>query len=128
MPKTVSVLVEIPDNYELAEPAMRCPKVGEHYPLTNGTAKASYDWASLPMVILRPEWKWPKELGSKFAAVIQWSAEGEWFATTRMPEMEMNGWWGSCGDAVRLRYFDWWTPPPCSDWKQSLRKNPNVKE
>lgn len=127
MPKTVSVQVEIPDGHEIV--GVRPPKMGEQYVYRDAEIhSATFDWTNTPVIILRPEWQWPKELGSKFAAVAMWHG-GEWFATTKVPQFSKQcNWWGNYEQIVRLSLFDWWTPPPCTDWKQSMRRNPRVKE
>lgn len=124
----VQVTIDIPDGWELAEPEMRPVKQGESY--LHGRLVMPWDLiepSSWPHPILRRSWTWPAWLKARWIAMDK---NGLWWATQSRPilTIEMDSWWEG-GPAITLRtgWFDF-TPPPCTDWTQSLRENPNWRE
>jgi hypothetical protein len=125
----VPVLVEIPDTHELACPYLRPPKKGELYFVSGRIEVAGWDYGpSYERIVVRPAWKWPEKL--KAAAIVQCS-NALWFACEGVPEREGSFWSGG-GSWLNLTHaadkfgiLDF-TPPPCDDWRESLRVNPNL--
>ena len=71
--------------------------------------------------ILRPTWQWPEWLTAPYIAMDE---DGNWYAYLVQPSMKSTSWCGgTCsylGEGLNA-----FTPPPCTDWQKSLRKNPN---
>ena len=139
MPK-VSVLVEIPEGYELACENLRVPKPGEYFVNSYGHVFQVQNHCvvdgvltrpelCVPSVIVRPAWKWPEWLLTRWVAM---DSVGQWMTFDgSQPRMSDVGWtWGN-DHSICLRLTDKilaFTPPPCTDWTQSLRENPKFKE
>ena len=123
------VYVQIPDGYELACDYMRFPKPGESVLSSSGNVIAIHDADLTAMgllrVIVRPAWKWPAWLTAPW--VLQ-TPLGFWCACTSNPKWNEMGWL-ACGELVPLnqQHFDF-IPPPCDDWRESLRRNPHLKD
>lgn len=112
----VQVWVEIPDDCEVTSDATLESAAWEH--AANEIPKHGRMVFS---VRIRERWQWPSWL-KNFVAVTQ-EGDGRWFAwRNREPAITSNGWSGP--SFVSLKDFDF-TPPPCTDWRQSLRLNPN---
>ena len=118
------VEVDVPDGWEAVE--YRVPVVGE-------TILSSEDPRTvIPTVgpgyysarfILRPVWQWPAWLKAPWIAM---DPDGLWGSFENEPCIESGSW--ICRGAesyVFTTLFDF-TPPPCTDWRQSKRKNPNL--
>jgi len=121
----VQVWVETPDGYELACDEMRPPKCGEHYMSAfdrAGVSVANRD-ASDPRIIVRPTWQWPAWL--KVPAIAMDKC-GDWWAFNTIPTLHRSTheWIGECAFELIGDEVDF-SPPPCTDWRQSLRLNPN---
>lgn len=128
------VEVELPDGWELAEPAMRLPLSGDYWLSPNGVQvmKATSQeevaenvivcWTREPRVILRPAWQWPTWIKAPWIARTE---GGSWWAFQGEPTLETYHWIGNTVTQLDPKYFDF-TPPPCDDWRTSKRKNPNV--
>lgn len=120
----VQVWVDIPDGYELACDEMRVPKTGElfisAYKMKVLTSCAEIDD---PRVIVRPAWQWPSWLK---AVAVAMDCDNRWFAHNDVPIATDYDWWceESTGMFLCQKTLDF-TPPPCADWRQSLRLNPN---
>ncbi len=135
----VMVAVELPEGYELACKEIRTPKKGEQY-LYNSMrdspgavlARAEVNFVVSQYVIVRPIWQWPEWLMVPW--VVKMSQDDDWWGHMREPHLRFNAqMWvatGATGHCFNLsRGFVDWTPPPCDDWTQSLRENPNrIKE
>jgi hypothetical protein len=121
------VEVEIQDGYELAEVAMRSPVRGEYYwcpHWDSGPRKAECDYA-FDAVILRPAWTWPAWLKAPWIAKDD--GDPTWMAFESEPHLRLDAgvWWLAVGYPIYRPLYDF-TPPPCTDWKLSKRKNPNL--
>lgn len=121
----VSVKIEIPDGYELAEETTRPPRKGELYVHFYGdrVVEALDDWPirmENNRIIVRPSWKWPDWLLNKFVIQVPM---GEWFGADGDP-VAQNGYWDGLRNVTALAKTTF-SPPPCSDWRKSLRRNPN---
>ena len=127
----VQVNVEIPDGWELACDEMRAPLDGEHYMnLRNGVNKAfcvTSDYG--PRIIVRKAWEWPPWL--RAAAIVIDQRSRQWKACHKVPHLDegLNEGWDGFGHwaTITKDMFDF-TPPPCFDWRESCRLNPNHVE
>ena len=117
------VEVEVPDGWEVVE--YRRPRMGDHYLRAGlGIQMAPCDF-EYERIIVRKAWQWPAWLK---AAWIAMDLDGEWYAWSKLPRIACNtDHWYDGGDlqALNPELVDF-TPPPCDDWRQSLRKNPNL--
>jgi hypothetical protein len=135
----VSVLVEIPDGFELACAEERFPVPGEwavRFDETNGDAnyaelvpvdlqEEDIKYVYGKSIIVRPVWQWPEWLTCRWV----WKGpSGYWRGSDSKPQV--NGgiigsdyYWAVNGVVLPLELtaFD---PPPCDDWTKSLRQNP----
>lgn len=120
----VAVLVEIPDGYELAEKEMREPRAGELYLSSCGEAvRAVEDWkCSGKRAILRESWEWPSWLKANYICM---GADGDWHTSIEMPAMTGTGWVVCHSVCLSGHNFNF-TPPPCTDWRESVRPNPDL--
>lgn len=109
MPKQM-VEIDVPDGYELVANSRRYISVDE------------IRWDVV--FTLRQSWQWPSWLNGKWLFMVP---SGEWYASESEPLLRCNqeNWDIVRGGACSLseRFFDF-TPPTCTDWKTSLRKNP----
>jgi len=122
----VNVKVEIPAGYELASDTIRPAEFGE-YILENGHAKK---WADTEKscryhVIIRKAWQWPAWL--KAAALVM-DKKGRWMACKTVPTLTPDDSWDPYVWWVPVAHeFIDFTPPPCDDWRDSLRINPRLR-
>lgn len=80
----------------------------------NAFAKTMAIW--LPV---RKVWHWPEWLTAKWIAMDE---DGEWFGYEAEPLLCDCIWLARCRMiALSLTTF---VPPPCTDWRQSKRRNP----
>ena len=124
--KRVQVWTEIPDDVELACDTLRVPREGDGIISGSGDLVFAGAGHAMPRVIVRPAWQWPSWLLC------------DWVAQNKSGRIAMG-----CGDPILLSELWSWSGcgridfvdsdllainlPPCTDWKQSLRLNPNVK-
>ena len=125
----VQVTVEIPEGYELADSRMRQLRCGDTFLNRHGEVETWHEsWnSSCIFVIVRKAWQWPKWLKARWIAE---EAVGRWYAYNEKPVCnEVDCWQRKNGPCVYLHssLLDF-TPPPCDDWRNSLRENPNWKE
>lgn len=116
------VEIDIPDGYEFVR--YDKPKEGELFlDADDAVIAARFTLAYSKHVIVRKSWKWPPWL--KYDWVAQ-DHNGKWYAFENEPSRSAST-WHPIGDFVMVssRRFDF-TPPPCDDWRQSLRRNPNA--
>ena len=122
---TVEVRIEIPIGWEYV--GFRPAKSGEHVLyVAPGNCVASHYTSLLqsPLCcfIVRPAWQWPSWLKARWIAMDQC---GDWWAYASMePRPFGTTWHGTDGSRIDTDIFDF-TPPPCTDWRESLRENPN---
>jgi hypothetical protein len=115
----------LPAGWELAEPTKRKLRVGDHWlcPVTGtwcGPATASNVYIiDSPRWIVRESWTWPAWLKAEWIAR---DADGKWFGYGTEPAKNSKFWYG--GTHCNLSMTDF-TPPPCSDWRESKRRNPD---
>lgn len=76
-----------------------------------------------PRLIIQRKWKWPEWLKAEWIVKF---AIGGWVATNEEPLLTAGDYWSWGRYApIYLDVFDF-TPPPCTDWRQSKRRNPNL--
>ena len=124
---TVEVRLEIPIGWEYV--GFRPAKSGEHVlHVAPGNCVASHhksrSQSPLCCFIVRPAWQWPSWLKARWIAM---DMGGRWYWYENEPDHEdpRDLVWRSNGEYERLSttFMDF-TPPPCTDWRESLRENP----
>ena len=73
------------------------------------------------IVIGKKPWQWPEWLLAEWIAMDR---GGEWVAYMGEPKQGNTVWLGENPRQLSSGHYDF-TPPPCTDWKQSKRRNPN---
>lgn len=121
------VTIDIPDGWELAEPEVRVPRPGEWWLWNRDAMRVCKDDVLCNRYpILRRSWTWPEWLKAGWIAM---DANGEWWAFTEEPVVDTcDTYWDEYdSDVCNLSNacLDF-TPPPCDDWRQSKRRNPNL--
>lgn len=121
MPR-VPVLVNIPEGYELA-----CEEIYlQEIQVTPATDNRTHVVGMPSYLILRPAWQWPPWLTAPWIAMDK---GGSWYAYEAEPKKEgISCWHGDRDFALLSSHMFAFTPPPCTDWRLSKRKNPNLKE
>ena len=123
MPKQkIEIEVDIPDEYE-ATGEYRLPLRGEHFLASDGHVyRADFNYMSAAYPIVQKAWQWPEWLKAPYIAM---SPTGWWYAYRYIPFHVGDDWsgdWEYLDDDDILNF----TPPACDDWRESLRKNPNL--
>lgn len=126
------VEVDVPEGWEAAE--FRVPRKGETYlariECYVGLQVISSDVPQpFPAVIVRKSWQWPAWLKAPWIAMDE---GGDWYCANKEPRLgecdckhDLAGWkWGDWCIHLDSEVVDW-TPPPCTDWRASKRRNPN---
>jgi hypothetical protein len=130
MPKQ-AIEVEVPDGWEAF--AFRIPRRGESY-VCGQTADSVIGCASgtatyEPRVIVRRPWRWPAWLKAPWIAMDEDGYWRGWLCEPlASPPVCGCGGWNGPGNLTlgpNSSWFDF-NPPPCTDWRESKRKNPNV--
>jgi hypothetical protein len=124
------VFVNIPNGYELASESMRSPVEGEYYWCPHwGSGPRQAECAyGFDAIILRPAWTWPAWLRAPWIAMEK---DGEWVAFNCEPIINVHYWGysthhkGQVSQGLHPSLCDF-TGPPCTDWRESKRKNPNL--
>jgi hypothetical protein len=78
-------------------------------------------------VVVRKAWQWPKWLTANYIAM---DGDNQWWAFTGQPEQNPDEEeWYPRGEKFSLldSCFIAFSPPPCNNWQESLRKNPNCE-
>ena len=122
----VQVTVEIPEGYELADSRMRQVRCRETFLNRRSEVET---WrepsnSSCIFLIVRKAWQWPEWLQARFIAMDE---SGYWYAYDSPTCDGKSHWRGRVSVPLLPSCLDF-TPPPCDDWKDSLRENPNWKE
>jgi hypothetical protein len=121
---TITIELDIPDGWEFVE--YRTPKEGEYYANQyDGSPIFSSGGNLQQRIIIRTVWTWPAWLKAPWIAMDE---DGLWSGCESEP-FGGRAKWMTKGNAVQLHIglLDF-TPPPCSDWKLSKRKNPNSEK
>lgn len=117
--------IDVPDGYEVVDYRKPCP--GEEYlSAVDGRVRRVESIFVDVRPIVRPAWKWPKWLKAPWIAL---DSDGEWCTHRHEPFVRYGLYWDDGhGAATHLDadLFDF-TPPPCTEWKQSKRRNPNYE-
>lgn len=95
---------------------------------------STFDWPKGRghAIIVRDKWEWPEWLKAEW---ICCNNCGEWRASLYEPIRDgEDGWKFDCrnmslklADLAKFTNYAW-TPPPCTDWTKSKRRNPNAKD
>ncbi len=121
----VRVKVEIPDGYELACQWMRAAKIGEWYVDDPWSVTECGIVSVENRVIVRLAWQWPEWLKAPWIAMDK---NGKYYGYSSEPSIVGNGNMWLCEADTAADLQSWaldWTPPPCDDWTESKRENPN---
>ena len=121
--QTFQVTADIPEGYEPTG-EYRELRSGE-FGLFEGTAFPS-QCDPLEYPVLRPLWQWPEWI--KPGCWIALDRGGNWWLYTHEPQLHGGTWSSGCGRACPINedfsgVIDF-TPPPCTDWRQSKRQKP----
>ena len=105
--------------------AFRVPKNGEHF--------VSYDMCvqeceflsqERMRLIVRRRWQWPEWLTAEWIAM---DGNGEWYGYDGEPVTDGDEWQIHGGIGVEIdRRMVAFSPPTCTDWRQSNRRNPRA--
>lgn len=108
--------IPIPDGWEFVGYRVAAP--GEYFFVCGEIFKCSCTTLSAQIVV-RQTWKWPEWLKAKYIAMDE---SGCWYAYNCKPSITDYYWQQAYFLDESLIDF---SPPPCDDWKESLRENPN---
>lgn len=119
----IEVEVDIPKGCEV----VRCESTDGTPDLQFGESYNTYRVdGRIWFVIYRPSWQWPEWLTAEWIAR---DADGEWWAFNQKPRASCGSWISEGGRYFLLsKKLVAFTPPPCTDWRQSLRRNPNHRD
>lgn len=117
MPKA-QIEIDIPDGQELVK-VTHTHDVGS-WECTNG----NYKVVAHVEIEIRPAWQWPSWL--KAAAIVR-TCGGTWMACDSLPRLDdrFDNWIHAGRYCMIDQTILDFTPPPCTDYRQSLRLNPN---
>ena len=122
----IEIEVDIPDGYEF----VRYGVPVDRDLLVSSAGDVVECWGCqsavprVPRVIVREAWQWPEWLKADYIAMDR---DGDWYAHRDMPMRYERFWVTEDSMHLDIRMFDF-TPPPCDDWKQSLRVRPGVEK
>lgn len=71
------------------------------------------------------DWQWPEWLKAKWLVQVE---SGEWFGADTEPVLHQlygSAYWSASGMRNWQRLASRFIGPPCTDWRQSKRRNPN---
>lgn len=128
-----TIEVEVPDGWEPVgvggklNPGEAVLAADGHASENNCSGVVCYRVAT---IVLRPVWQYPEWLGG---AGVAMDADGTWCLHLRTPTIVGSGRW-HCGpgDEALLSFRDrriskflpLWSPPHCTDWRESWHPNP----
>jgi hypothetical protein len=119
--------IDVPEGWRIA--GYRTPLEGEYYLHDGEAVEAIVDFTD-DRIVLVADWRWPNWLKAGWIAM---NKDGQWVAFNFRPFCgDMYERWGevidTTGELVGGQMLDpdmfRFDPPPCDDWKQSLRQNP----
>ena len=119
--------IDIPDQYEFSR-LLNNDDVGDfdYPPLEAG--ESMFETFSFRgrryCVVVRRAWQWPQWLTANYIAMDE---DGRWHAYLAEPSIRESNWIAGVTYHELGGSFTTFLPPPCDDWKKSLRKNPNHK-
>lgn len=127
----------IPEGKELVRIGRRIAKGDQFLSYPCGQLlTAEYDFDAMRSVmIVRDKWEWPEWIRAPYIAM---DSDGDWYFFASKPIATKTQWlheisniegrllWSS-GESDSWNFTSF-TPPPCTDWRQSLRRNPNAKD
>jgi len=119
--KLIEVEVDIPAGFEF----VRFPFNGESLTCDGDTfCRVVVNGSLETMAVLRKLWQWPEWLTAEWIAMDR---DGGWWCYGDKPRLNDLGWSPCGGTNSSLRpCLTTFTPPPCTDWRQSLRRNPSL--
>lgn len=118
MPKQM-VEIDVPDGYECV--GWRLPRKNESY-LSGGVSVAVRDFEVVQYPVVRPIWQPPAFLKPGWIAM---DMNGTWYWYEAMATRGVESWNGMY--PCRLACLNW-TPPPCTDWRESRREIKAVQQ
>jgi len=108
----VKIEIDVPSGYEFV-------RLDETYDSSKNEIAVSIP----PYAVCRPQWQWPQWLTANYIAM---DADGKWYAYLTEPSIRETYWWPDGGVYRELGGgFTAFLPPPCDNWKKSVRRNPN---
>lgn len=120
-----TIEVEVPSGWEAV--AYRRPARGEWIlGIADGQpCKCVMENYGDDRVIVRKAWRWPDWITAPWIAM---GRNGNWFAFPVEPSREnyRDGCWSGGYETWLNPALVAFTPPPCDDWRQSKRHNPNL--
>jgi hypothetical protein len=121
-----TVEITIPDGWEYVR--LGRPMTDEHFICDAHDTVCHWprsEQSTYPAIILRPAWTWPAWLKAPWIAKDD--GDPTWMAFESEPHLRLDAgvWWLAVGYPIYRPLYDF-TPPPCTDWKLSKRKNPNL--
>ena len=116
----IEIEIHIPDGYEFVRLDESCETR-----MPESTHGAVTVHGKNQYVIVRKSWQWPEWLTAEWIAMDK---DGDWMAFSCLPK-KSGSWWAS-DDIIAITLSGGklaFTPPPCTDWTQSLRRNPKAE-
>lgn len=122
----VELEIDVPEGYEVVRYGL--PKEGEVYLAAcrkkPKITKAFRDYEVANKIILQPIWQWPAWLKAPWIAMDE---DRTWYVYEDKPHISRDTWI----NVNQMNSIEDWaidfTPPPCTDWTKSLRKNPHLE-
>lgn len=102
--------------------AFRVPVKGEQYVSQSGCVGLfEHGVFAAPRLIVRRRWAWPEWLTAEW---IFCNCHETWFAANGDPQLVNTGFAAINAVAITSNDYFAFAPPPCTDWRQSKRRNP----
>ena len=95
----------------------------EEHAVWDGYARMFPDDSVCSHLVVRRKWQWPEWLTAEWIAMNQ---DGQWWGHECEPRQSEYAWYSTgklCWLSSGMLAF---TPPPCTDWTHSKRRNPRV--
>ena len=117
----ITIEVDVPEGWEFVRYGM--PKAGEHW--LDGVSAvhcAGFDYQDTGCIIVQKAWQWPAWLKYSWLAMDR---NERWWAYENEPNVFDRDIWYAGGDRFEVSHKAIeFTPPPCTDWRQSKRRRP----
>jgi len=119
-----TIEIDVPEGWEIV--GYRRPQHDEFYLKDGEIVKAYLNCLTYSAIIVKRSWEWPEWLKADWIAMDE---SGKWFAySCAEPVLDDKVWARGEADVcivLNSNMIDF-NPPPCDDWKKSLRKNPRL--